>query len=296
MRRATSILAGGLALAMLAAAGPAGAASIVFTVDGTQSMLTADVSATLDVTAYTSLGNAPGNASASGPLSSVPTGTITADVSGVPGGALQVDVAAGGAPITTPSPGSANGTATINLFGFIPLNLDLTVNVDSIGIDLASPLSTLADPLAPDEWGGIGMVDILLSAQVDFSATGSFGINIAQNDILIGPSVVSAIPLVSLLRNTGGGSEIELPFPGLSISLPPQPTSNFDAPGCEVSGGFFCAFNVHSVDVALTSLTLSNIQGTIVATSAETLPEPGAAALLGAALAALGLRAGRRRG
>lgn len=288
-----------LLLAGLLFAAPAAAIPVNFTVDGVTSSLSADLSATLSITAHTSAGNAPGSANASGALSSTPTGSISGDVSPAGGTNLMVDVPIGGAPISNPSPGNATGGATINLFGFIPFNFALDVNVDFIDINLASPLSNVATGPAGGPWTAADLVDIELSSQVDFHATGAFGIDIMNADIPIGPTVVPDVPLVATVEQLGGGagSQITLPLPGLSISLPAQPATNVAAPGCEVSNPIFggCLFNVYDVDVQLTSLTLSNIQGMIVATSSTVVPEPSVTLLLGsAALAGLAF-AGRRR-
>jgi len=129
--------------------------------------------------------------------------------------------------------------------------------------------------------------DIALDAQFDFTATGPFGITLGNNNIGIGPSNVTGIPLGVTLERLGGnpgtGSRVELPSrSGLQISLPAQPPSNFGSPGCEVDASVGCALDVQSVDVTLQDLTLSNISGMIVADQqGVVIPEPSTLALLG---------------
>ena len=290
-----------LAASLLWVASPALAIPITHTINGSLSNLSANVSATMGITVNTNLGAVNGTASASGPLASTPNGSINVDW-GAPVWNSQIDVPAGGATINNPNPGSANGNATLNLFGFIPVNFSLNINVDNIGIGLVTGFSSSTSPLDPvvpgaGPWTGSDVVDIALSAQVDFTGTGPFGITIANMNIPIGPSTVPGIPLVGSLSRLGGnpgtGSRITLPVAGLTIGLGAQPPATFGAPGCEVST-FFCALNVTSVTVTLQSLTLSNINGTIVADSLAIItPEPATALLFG--MGAVGAIAALRR-
>lgn len=286
-----------IATALTLLAAPALAIPVTHTINGSLSNLSADLDATLSINANTNLGNQSGSASASGTLSSTPQGAIELDW-GAPSWSGQADIAAGGADIQNPNPGSASGNATIDLFGFIPLNFNLNINIDTIDLNLASAFSgTTAPTPGPGPFVTGDIVDIELSAQIDFAAAGSFGINIGQNDLMIGPSVVTAIPLVGALSRTGGfpgtGTSLNVTLPGLTISLPPQPTNTINTPGCEFGPLPFngCTLNVSSVDVTLTSLTLSNITGTIVAESTTAIiPEPAGLALVASGLLGLVLR------
>jgi hypothetical protein len=294
-----------LALALQAVvAAPGAALPVSHVVSATLTNVTATVSGTMNVMVYSNLGSVPGTASASGPLaSSGESGTITVDW-GNPAWNSLLEAGPGDANINLGPSGSANGSANLNLFGFIPVTFNITVNVDNINLTLASSFASTTGPVdpgaaGPGPWLGIDTVDLALSAQVDFNATGPFGINIGTNNIAIGPAVVNAIPLAVSLARIGGmpgvGSQVSIPIPnGLSLALPAQPTSNIPTPGCEFGQTTFgCTLDVSSVDVTLTSLTFSNLAGTVVATSSTVVPEPTAALLIGAGI--VGLAVARRR-
>lgn len=304
--RTRPVLPALLALALTASLAPAaGATPVTHTVVASLTNLTATVTGTLDVVVRTNLGNIPGSAVATGNLvSSGESGTVQLDW-GHPEWNSQLDIAAGGASINTGPAGTANGNATLDLFGFIPFNFSLTINVDNISLGLATPYSSATSPLDPHTagagpWTALDVVDLVLGAQVDFNASGAFGINIGTSNIVIGPSVIPGIPLPISLERVGGtpgtGSQLSLNIPaGLELSIPPQPTSNIPTPGCEFGQTTFgCTLDVQSVDVTLTSLTFSNVMGTIVATSNTVVPEPSTLVMLGGGLAGLA-QFGRRR-
>lgn len=284
---------------LLALPGAASATPVLHTVDASQSSLTADVAGTISLAVHTNLGTVNGSAVASGSLgSNSESGTVNLDW-GSPTWAGQLDVAAGGANLNTGPVGSVPGSATLDLFGFIPVNFSLAVNVDFLSISFDTPFSSPTSPptFGAGPWLGGDFVDLGLGAQIDFTGTGPFGITLANNNIPIGPSTIAGIPVPLTLAHAGGGSSVTLTIPGLSLSLPPQPTSNFAVPGCEFGQTTFgCTLDVTSVDVTLTSLTFSNIQGTLVATQSLTpiVPEASVLGMLGLALAGLAF-AGRRR-
>lgn len=279
--------------------GAASATPVTHTVNGSLSGLSADVYAELSIVANRASGGMDsGTATVNGQLASTPTGSVDVDW-GDPGWSGSLDVAPGDVNVTNPSPGMAQGTATLNLFSLIDIDFDLTVNVDSIDIGLASAFSAPTNPAppGPGPWNGMDTVDVLLGAQLDFSAVGPFGVTLGQDDIVVGPSAVAGIDIMGTLSRLGGdpgtGSRIELPFSGLSISLPPQDTTNVGTPGCEVPLGFVCLLDITSVDVQITELTLSNIEGTIVADSSTVIasaPEPAVLAMLALPLAWIGVR------
>lgn len=298
MFRSTRLLVASSFAVALALPGAALAVPVGHTVDASLSMLSADVTGTIALAVHTNLGTVNGNANAAGTLSSSnESGTIVLDW-GSPSWAGQLDVAAGGASLNTGPVGSVPGSATLDLFGFIPVNFSLAINVDflSITFDGAFSGSTSPPAFGTGPWSAVDLVDLGLGAQIDFTGTGPFGITIANNNIPIGPSTIAGIPVPLTLEHFGGGSEVTLTIPGLTLELPPQPTSNFATPGCEVSASIACALDVQSVDVTLTSLTFSNIQGTLVATQGVTpiVPEPSVLGMLALGLGGLAFASRRR--
>jgi len=295
------------ALALLWLAAPAAATPVTYTIDMGSSTLSANVSATMDISVNTNLGTVNGDASANGSLSSAPNGDLTVDW-GVPNTSWnnQLTAGPGDVNINTGPAGQATGGATLDLFGFLPVNFDLTIDVNNITLGLGSNFASQSIGDAPGvpgtgPWVAGDTVDLLLGASVDFNASGPFGINIGNNGIGIGPETVSGMPLAVTLSRTGGipgtGSELNLTIPpGLDLSLPPQPTSNFGAPGCDVSVLLICNLNVTSVYITLTSLDFTDVTGTIIANSSAVIPLPEAsAAMLLLSGAAGGVVLARRR-
>jgi len=264
------------------------------------STLTADIVGELEVTVFSNVGTFPGTGMVSGALNATPQGTITADW-GSPNWADQLDLS--DISVDNPNPGTVTGNVAIDVGILGTQNFALTIDVDNISLGLDSPVST--SPLTPSEsaagpgpWTSFfPSVPVVLGATASGSADGLVDINI--NPFSFGSDTPIDIPIAGALsRVTDGsgtdiGSRLEVPIPSVDFSVPTGDPVSQPAPGCELST-FFCAVNVTSVELQITSLDFQNVTGMINAEELTTpIPEPGTALLLGGGLLGL-LAAGSR--
>src|SRR5690606_13153253 len=73
-------------------------------------------------------------------------------------------------------PGPANGSATLDVFGFIPLTLDVKIDVLNISLELADATSTVLSPAGPGIWSFSGNPNLLIGATAKGRADGPLGI------------------------------------------------------------------------------------------------------------------------
>jgi hypothetical protein len=258
------------------------------------STLSGDIVGTLSVTVVSNVGTFPGSGNVSGSLSSTPTGSITADW-GSPGWNNQIDLT--GININNPNPGLVTGPLGISVPILGTLGFNLTINVSNISLSLANPTSTI--PLPPEVSPGPGpwtaifpAADLMLGATASGTAAGPFGINLNVAPFSFGSASPITVPLAgSLSRLYSGpteiGTELLVPIPGISLTVPPGSPVSQPVPGCELST-FFCAVNVTSVTLQITSLQFLNVTGMIYAQNLDavipTVPEPTAALLVAGAV------------
>lgn len=280
--------------AVLAWAGSAQAVPLTYNVLPSSS-LTGDIVGTLMVTVHSNIGTFNGSGNVSGGLLSTPTGTITADW-GSPNWDNQLDLS--DVSIDNPNPGTVTGNVGIDVGILGTLNFALSIDVDNITLGLDSPVSTtpLPSEVNPGDgpWTAIfPSAPIVLGATASGSADGIVDINIAP--FTFGGGTPVNIPLAGSLSRLedGGGTEIgtmiTVPIPGVDFSVPTGDPVSQPAPGCELST-FFCAVNVTSVDLQITSLEFQNVTGMIDAENIGNLipvPEPTTAVMLGMGLVGL---------
>ena len=277
-------------------AGPA--AAITFTIDPTSS-LSGKVAAGFSVVVNTSLGNVSGSGMVSGDLAATANGTVV----GNPNPTLtQLDFQS--ATIQNPNPGPANGSATLDVFGFIPLTLDVTINVQNIGLVLADPTTTALAPAGPGVWSFAGNPNLLIGATASGSASGPLGIGFGVPPFTFGgnpPGIVA--PIAGTLESLGdAGSRLVFSGTDLTIDVPLSGMSQTVPVGECIGGELFGAclgVRIHSLQLTLNYIQFTDVDAHIVATSSEPLPAPEASALallgIGAALVGVRARPARRR-
>ena len=277
-------------------AGPA--AAISFTIDPSSS-LSGKVAAGFSVVVNTSLGNVSGDGMVSGNLAATPNGLVVAN----PNTTLtQLEFQS--ATIQNPSPGPANGSATLDVFGFIPLTLNVTINVQNIGLELASPTATALTPAGPGVWSFSGNPNLLIGATASGSASGPLGIGFGVPPFTFGgnpPGIVA--PIAGTLESLGdAGSRLVFSGTDLTIDVPLSGMSQTVPVGECIGGELFGAclgVRIHSLQLTLNYIQFTDVDAHIVATSSEPLPVPEASALallgVGIALVGFRMRPGRRR-
>lgn len=266
------------------------ASALSFTIDPS-STLTGDIAAGFSVRVFTSLGNVDGDGMVEGTLGSTPTGSIDATpVLGLT--QLQFDAV----DIDSPSPGDATGDATLDIFGFIPLTLDVTIDINSIGLDLASMISTPLTPAGAGLWTFSGNPNLLIGANAGGSASGPLGIGFAVPAFNFGgtpPGIVA--PITGTLESLGAaGTQLTFVGSDLTVNVPLSGmTEHINLNQC-IGGsiGSLClGVRITGLDLTLDYIEFSNVNANIVATTFEVVPEPTTAVLLGGGLIALaGLR------
>jgi hypothetical protein len=284
----------------LAFAAPAAATPVTHTLISASS-LSGTVQAELSFVMHTTtLGDQSGTAMASGALSSTPDGTIAVDW-GAPSFTGDLTVPAGGVAVNNLNPGTATGSATVSLFGFIPVTFGLSVPLTNLTLGVATSATQPLSPSSPGAgpWSAaFSALDVTIGATGSFTATGPFGINIT-GPLNIPAASVGGVPVMGTLSRLGGdpgnGTQIDIPISGLDLMVPMGGTTNIVTPGCEVSIGL-CVVDVTSVDVTLDWLEFQNVNGELIAqqTGVAIVPEPGTMGLVLLGLAGLAAAARRR--
>lgn len=272
------------------------AAAISFTIDPTSS-LSGNIAAGFSVDVHTSLGTQSGSGMVSGSLGSTPTGGIATS----PNLTLtQLDFTS--ADIDAANPGTASGDATLDVFGFIDLTLDVDIDIDNIALDLASATSSALTPMGGGVWSFTGNPNLLIGATAGGSAEGPLGIGFSVPSFSFGGSPPGIMaPITGTLEDLGAaGSKLAFSGSNLEISIPLSgKTENIPIDEC-IGGSTFLGclgVNINSLDLTLDYIEFTDVNADIIATSSVQLPvpEPAMAALLLAGSGAVLVGAARRR-
>lgn len=297
--------------------GSAWAVPLVYTIDVPNSNLTSVLAAEFDISvSATLLGSGTSDWDGVGSITSErldsnPVGTITADF-GLPGW----DDAAhfSDANFVTPNPGDANGSYSVEI-GPCTSVFDFSVGIEEISVILEedvihSPLDPSETFPSPGPWTGTDLASLQVNALGGAHVSGNGLLSWVGFDLQQFSFGATAIPVpitIDLARRFNGGTEvghdINIDIQDLALAFLPVPEERFQIDDCaywDTADPYVCLVYMNYMDVQLVdySLSITDIDGYIVAQSDVLIPvpQPSSLLLLGTGLAAVGAvpRRGRR--